>query len=233
MTTTTEDPRPYTVGTGLALPDHPDPGPKQMKCTVCGEEFESPSFALLGRYLHAQLCEKCEAHKSDPERWQDQVPPAFRDTEERRMAEEMPTVVRAMRSWSAIRDSGKSLGIVGPVSTGKSRAAWWLVGTLRCLGKHVLAMSATEIEAELEEDRRIKSQMARAEYLLVDDLGAPMGARAEQALHYVIAQREKFRRPIIWTIDGELKGFKDSATRRDQIRHALKAMSIVAFTKAR
>lgn len=210
----------------------PQPQDITIDCKTCSRSFVAKAGLWLS-WVYPCICETCgnaqekltmSRYDRQTADFNDFMPKEFADFKEKEAHQEF--VMAAVRWFgSAIRKPG--FGFLGMEGQGKSRVMWWLVAELRKSGKKVIAFTPEEFEHSIQESNQLVKEAVGAEFILIDDMGLPLGLKAETELYYVIQQRVKRKLPILWTADGTPGGNDKTSERRKAIRKKLVECSTI------
>ena len=125
--------------------------------------------------------------------------------------------LRDMRAGHPVVRTGPSLVLAGPAGRGKSWQAWGAMRALSVCGAHCRwkFLTASDMFAQLRPRHGVDSEdefdnIARAEVLVIDDLGAAKdSAWTEETLARVIDHRSKWVRPTLVTTNIAPPAFAD------------------------
>lgn len=215
----------------------PQPQDITIDCKICSRSFvANPGLWLT--WIFPSICEKCgqaqdkailSRYNRKTAEFNDFMPKEFHNFKEKEARQEF---VMAAARWMGNVNRKAGFGFLGHEGQGKSRVMWFLVAELRKSGKRVLAFTPEEFEHSIQESNQLVKEAATAEYILIDDIGLPLGLKAETELYYVIQQRVKRTLPILWTADGALGGNEKTSERRKAIRKKLmECSSVTRITK--
>jgi len=166
----------------------------------CGTKLLTAAF-----FAPLTCCEPCKAKALEEDRiakarlyWEATCPPSFRDTDTNHPSWPKAQYA-ATRNWKG----EESLLLYGPTGVGKTRLAMWLIK--RCLlqnNSHVGVIWPYELKAVRHEREIINwvKKWGRYDVLLLDDpLQGAADSRITDALKDLIAYRQDWKRPCIFT----------------------------------
>ncbi len=210
----------------------PQPPDREIECKTCSRKFVEQAGLFL-TWIFPSICEKCGAaqdkammsrYNRKTAEFNDFMPKEFHNFDHNKARQEF---VMAAARWMGNVNRKPGFGFLGHEGQGKSRVMWFLVAELRQAGNKVLAFTPEEFEHSIQETNQLVKEAATAQYILIDDIGLPLGLKAETELYYVIQQRVKRTLPILWTADGALGGNEKTSERRKAIRKKLMECSTV------
>ena len=216
-------------------------------CRVCQKEHTPTHTKMLKTILTSTVCDECaptldewfySTYKRHGLWWEDNCPPAFKETELKRMPQSQ---TRTVREWNP--KSATGLILHGVTGTCKTRALWMLLQDLSKTGIRPVYYAADELSTEIKRVYMQKGgvfelmdRLTSCPVLVIDDLGKErITADYQSKLWTIIRERTDNRLPMLITTNftgpNLTARFEDAELADPLLRRLRENCQSVHFTK--